>query len=229
MTRNTGLLNESIGVSLVEGPFEALQGEWRFKALGEAGCRVDFSLTFVANKLLSRLINPIAHSVADRLVDAFSHQITQTADPADALTHITVTAVYATPDRQSQVTLSLSDGATLADAITAMYALPDCEKWCIDAGSSRCVRQNQTTSVGTYRGDRVECYRPLKRIQNRATAAGYRAKTCQPIERRRLFSFSRVLLRLSRLGTNYRFSRHSRRRYQQRRSQRPRLGVDNRR
>ena len=81
VTRNTGLLNESIGVSLVEGPFEALQGEWRFKALGEAGCRVDFSLTFVANKLLSRLINPIAHSVADRLVDAFSHQITQTADP----------------------------------------------------------------------------------------------------------------------------------------------------
>ena len=81
VTRNMGLLNESIGVSLVEGPFEALQGEWRFKALGEAGCRVDFSLTFVANKLLSRLINPIAHSVADRLVDAFSHQITQTADP----------------------------------------------------------------------------------------------------------------------------------------------------
>ena len=81
VTRNMGLLNESIGVSLVEGPFEALQGEWRFKALGEAGCRVDFSLTFVANKLLSRLINPIAHSVADRLVDAFSHRITQMADP----------------------------------------------------------------------------------------------------------------------------------------------------
>ena len=81
VTRNTGLLNESIGVSLVEGPFEALQGEWRFKALGEAGCRVDFSLTFVANKLLSRIINPIAQSVADRLVDAFSHRITQTSDP----------------------------------------------------------------------------------------------------------------------------------------------------
>ena len=81
VTRNMGLLNESIGVSLVEGPFEALQGEWRFKALGEEGCRVDFSLTFVANKLLSRLINPIAHAVADRLVDAFSHRITQTADP----------------------------------------------------------------------------------------------------------------------------------------------------
>ena len=81
VTRNIGLLNESIGVSLVKGPFDTLEGEWCFKALGEAGCRVDFSVTFVANGLLSRLINPIAHSVADRLVDAFSHQITQTADP----------------------------------------------------------------------------------------------------------------------------------------------------
>ena len=83
VTRNMGLLNESIGVSLVKGPFDALQGEWRFKALGEAGCRVDFSLTFVANGLLSRLINPIAQSVADRLVDAFSHRITQTADKGE--------------------------------------------------------------------------------------------------------------------------------------------------
>ncbi len=81
VTRNVGLLNESIGVSLVKGPFDELQGEWRFKALGEAGCRVDFSLTFVANGLLSKIINPIAQSVADRLVDAFSHRMMQTADP----------------------------------------------------------------------------------------------------------------------------------------------------
>tara|TARA_A100001015_G_C14353278_1_gene467597 strand:+ start:127 stop:372 length:246 start_codon:yes stop_codon:yes gene_type:complete len=80
-----GLLNESISVSLVKGPFDALQGKWRFKALGEAGCRVDFSLTFVANGLLSRLINPIAQSVADRLVDAFSHRITQKADSGEVL------------------------------------------------------------------------------------------------------------------------------------------------
>ena len=79
VTRNIGVLNESIGVSLVKGPFDILEGKWCFKALGEAGCRVDFSVTFVANGLLSRLINPIAQSVADLLVDAFSHHITQTA------------------------------------------------------------------------------------------------------------------------------------------------------
>ena len=80
----------------------------------------------------------------------------------DALSHITVTAVYATPDRQSQVTLSLSDGATLADAITAMYALPECEKWCIDAGSLGVFGKIRPLQWVLADGDRVECYRPLE-------------------------------------------------------------------
>ena len=85
VTRNTGVLNESVSVALIEGPFDALEGEWHFKALGEEGCRVDFRLSFAASGLLSRLINPIAHSVADRMVDAFSHRITALADRAEAL------------------------------------------------------------------------------------------------------------------------------------------------
>ena len=84
VTRNTGVLNESVSVVLIEGPFDALEGEWHFKALGDAGCRVDFRLSFAASGLLSRLINPIAHSVADRMVDAFSHRITALADRAEA-------------------------------------------------------------------------------------------------------------------------------------------------
>ena len=85
VTRNTGVLNESVSVALIKGPFDALEGEWHFKALGEEGCRVDFRLSFAASGLLSRLINPIAHSVADRMVDAFSHRITALADRAEAL------------------------------------------------------------------------------------------------------------------------------------------------
>ena len=85
VTRNTGVLNESVSVALIKGPFDALEGEWHFKALGEEGCRVDFRLSFAASGLLSRLINPIAHSVADRMVDAFSHRIMALADRAEAL------------------------------------------------------------------------------------------------------------------------------------------------
>ena len=79
------------------------------------------------------------------------------------MSQVTVTAVYATPDWQSQVTLSLSDGATLADAITAMYALPDCEKWCIDAGSLGVFGKIRPLQWVLTEGARVECYRPLER------------------------------------------------------------------
>ena len=84
VTRNIGVLNESVSVVLIEGPFDALAGEWRFKALGEEGCRIDFRLSFAASGVLSRLINPIAQSVADRMVDAFSHRITALADRVEA-------------------------------------------------------------------------------------------------------------------------------------------------
>ena len=85
VTRNTGVLNESVSVVLIEGPFDVLEGAWHFKSLGEEGCRVDFRLSFVASGLLLRLINPIAQSVADRMVDAFSHRITALADRHEAL------------------------------------------------------------------------------------------------------------------------------------------------
>ena len=44
VTRNTGVLNEAVSVVLIEGPFDALEGAWHFKSLGEEGCRVDFRL-----------------------------------------------------------------------------------------------------------------------------------------------------------------------------------------
>tara|TARA_X000000950_G_scaffold116753_1_gene146468 strand:- start:1790 stop:2083 length:294 start_codon:yes stop_codon:yes gene_type:complete len=78
------------------------------------------------------------------------------------LTHITVTAVYATPDQQSQVTLSLSEGSTLADAMTAMCALPECETWCIDAAALGVFGKIRALQWTLAEGDRVECYRPLE-------------------------------------------------------------------
>lgn len=82
VTQNKGHVNERIEVTLQKGPFERLQGEWRFKALGADGCRVDLQLEFVATGLLAGLINPIAQKAADRMVDAFSHRIHQLAEQA---------------------------------------------------------------------------------------------------------------------------------------------------
>ncbi len=73
-----------------------------------------------------------------------------------------ITAVYATPDQQSQVTLNLSEGATLADAMTAMCAMPECETWYIEAGSLGVFGKVRPLQWVLAKGDRVECYRPLE-------------------------------------------------------------------
>lgn len=45
-TRNELLAPERLRLTLVEGPFRSLTGEWRFRALGEQGCKVSLSLDF---------------------------------------------------------------------------------------------------------------------------------------------------------------------------------------
>ena len=75
VTLNKGVLNQRIEVSLKSGPFQRLEGEWLFKALGDEGCRIDLQLEFVASGLLAGLIHPIAQKAADRMVDAFSQRI----------------------------------------------------------------------------------------------------------------------------------------------------------
>lgn len=79
VTQNKGTTNQRIEVALKSGPFERLEGEWRFKALGDEGCRVELQLTFQAKGLLASLIHPIAQKAADRMVDAFSKRINAVA------------------------------------------------------------------------------------------------------------------------------------------------------
>jgi len=71
-TRNRLIPGERLTMSLVEGPFRELNGEWLFQPLGEAGSRVSLSLTF---QLSSTLVSPAFRSgfarIADRMVRDF--------------------------------------------------------------------------------------------------------------------------------------------------------------
>ena len=59
-------------VNLVEGPFRALDGEWRFTALAERACRIDFRLHYeFSGKLLESLVGPVFSYIANTMVDAF--------------------------------------------------------------------------------------------------------------------------------------------------------------
>ena len=80
VTTNTFVANERIEMTLDEGPFEVLEGIWVFKALSDDGCRIDLTLEFVAQGMLSRLLSPMASSVADRMVAAFTQRIEDVGD-----------------------------------------------------------------------------------------------------------------------------------------------------
>jgi ribosome-associated toxin RatA of RatAB toxin-antitoxin module len=71
-TRNTFAARERIGMSLVEGPFRSLDGEWRFTPLRAQACRVGLWLEYeLRSALLARMMGPAFDQIANTFVDAF--------------------------------------------------------------------------------------------------------------------------------------------------------------
>ena len=71
-TRNRLVPGERLSLSLVEGPFQTLAGEWRFTQLGEVGSKVTLELNFDFRKgLVSAAFQRGFSHVADHLVSEF--------------------------------------------------------------------------------------------------------------------------------------------------------------
>ncbi|AXK39652.1 type II toxin-antitoxin system RatA family toxin [Crenobacter cavernae] len=71
-TRNTNEPHSAITMELVEGPFRHLEGRWHFHALGDIGCKVEFTLRYeFSSKILEKLIGPVFGHISGTLVDAF--------------------------------------------------------------------------------------------------------------------------------------------------------------
>lgn len=71
-TRNLLQKDKMMEMRLVEGPFRHLHGYWRFTALDELACKIEFDLEFeVSNRLLAVVLNPVFSGIANQLVDAF--------------------------------------------------------------------------------------------------------------------------------------------------------------
>jgi ribosome-associated toxin RatA of RatAB toxin-antitoxin module len=59
-------------LEFVDGPFEKFKGLWRFVPLGEAGCRVEFSLDYAfANVAFEAVLGPVFGHIIETLVDRF--------------------------------------------------------------------------------------------------------------------------------------------------------------
>lgn len=77
-TRNVETKDESVVLSLVDGPFSRLDGTWRFLPLpaadgpDAASCRIEFELRYAfANGALEALISPVFDRIANTFVDSF--------------------------------------------------------------------------------------------------------------------------------------------------------------
>jgi len=71
-TENLHEREHSIRMRLREGPFERLDGHWRFSPLSADGSKVELSLDYAfSGALVSRMLSPVFDQIAVTFVDAF--------------------------------------------------------------------------------------------------------------------------------------------------------------
>ena len=71
-TQNATRPPESIVITLKDGPFRHLHGEWRFIPLGPDGCKIEFELAYeFSTHVLERAVGPVFGHIANSFIDAF--------------------------------------------------------------------------------------------------------------------------------------------------------------
>lgn len=67
--------NKMVEMRLEKGPFQHLEGFWRFDPLDERACKVSLDLEFeFSNRLVGMAMGPLFSQIANSLVDAFSRR-----------------------------------------------------------------------------------------------------------------------------------------------------------
>ena len=78
-TENAKEVPHWMDIRLREGPFRRLDGGWRFTALGDAGCKVEFRLHYeFSSKVLELALGPVFSHIVGTFVESFvkrAHQI----------------------------------------------------------------------------------------------------------------------------------------------------------
>jgi ribosome-associated toxin RatA of RatAB toxin-antitoxin module len=83
-TRNDHVKDESVVVSLVDGPFSKLDGNWRFIRLGagDKACKIEFDLGYAFSSVaLEALVSPVFDKIANTFVDSFVKRAEQVYGP----------------------------------------------------------------------------------------------------------------------------------------------------
>ena len=71
-TENTKIEPVEMQITLREGPFDHLDGIWRFKALAVSACKVSLVLDYgFANPLLEKAVGPVFGMIANTMIERF--------------------------------------------------------------------------------------------------------------------------------------------------------------
>lgn len=71
-TQNKKQFPSQMDIQLVDGPFKAFHGYWKFIALDDNACKIIFQLQYeFASPLLAKLIAPVFSYITDTFVDRF--------------------------------------------------------------------------------------------------------------------------------------------------------------
>ena len=71
-TENVRTPPHHIDITLLDGPFKHLDGDWRFIPLSPTACKIEYRLHYeFSSKLLEKVFGPIFHYIANTFVDAF--------------------------------------------------------------------------------------------------------------------------------------------------------------
>jgi len=71
-TENTNVPPHRIDIALREGPFKCLEGGWRFIALGESACKIEFRLRYeFSSRLLEAAVGPVFGHIAESFIESF--------------------------------------------------------------------------------------------------------------------------------------------------------------
>jgi ribosome-associated toxin RatA of RatAB toxin-antitoxin module len=77
-TENDKEIPARMNIRLVDGPFRRLEGSWRFLALAENACKIEFQLHYeFSSKLFEKVIGPVFNHIANTFVDAFVRRAAQ--------------------------------------------------------------------------------------------------------------------------------------------------------
>ncbi len=69
-------------MKLRDGPFQRMEGEWRFIPLGEHGCKVQCRLDYeFSSALLGKTLGPVFHRIAGTFVESFIKRAGQVYGP----------------------------------------------------------------------------------------------------------------------------------------------------